>query len=68
MITLLVVLLVVLVVLAVAGGPSYVGRLPRRRVVETVYEDEPLVDEEVVEVVDDPAVDLRPRRRVRRLD
>jgi hypothetical protein len=68
MITLLVILLVVLVVLALAGGPTYVRRLPGRRVVETVYEDEPLVEDEVVEVVDEPVADLRPRRRVRRLD
>ena len=61
--TLLIILLIVLVVLALAGGPTYMGRLSsRRRVVETVYEDDPFVEEEFV----DDRVDLRPRRRVRR--
>jgi flagellar basal body-associated protein FliL len=61
---LLIILLVVLVVLALAGGPTYMGRVgSRRRVVETIYEDDPLVEEEII---DEPVADLRPRRRVRR--
>jgi len=64
MVTLLIILFIVLVVLALAGGPTYVGRLSsRHRVVETVYEDDPIVEEEIF---DDGGVDLRPRRRVRR--
>ena len=61
---LLIILLVVVIALALAGGPTYMGRIgSRHRVVETVYEDDPLVEEEII---DEPVADLRPRRRVRR--
>lgn len=58
--TLLLLILLVVVVLAIAGSVPTVRRsLPRRRVIETVYEDDPVVVEEHV----DPAP-----RRVRRID
>ena len=47
--TLLLILLIILVVLAVAGGPAVYRRPGRHRVVETVYRDDPVVEEIVEE-------------------
>ena len=63
MTTLLLIALLLIVVAVVASGPG-LARRPRRRVVETVYEDRA----EVVETRGDPSlIDrrmVRPRRRI----